>query len=134
MKPSDRDIEKLVIAGNSAPSAGNLKARRIFVIRSSAKRSELVEAALGQSWISEAPFVLLFCADNRAIMPYGIRGKELYCIQDATISASFSMLKATELGLATCWVGAFDDVKVSEAAGLPEHLRPVAILTVGYEK
>ncbi len=44
------------------------------------------------------------------------------------------MLKATDLGLATCWVGAFDEEKVTEAAGLPSYLRPVAILAVGYEK
>jgi nitroreductase len=77
---------------------------------------------------------MLFCADRKAIERFGERGRDLYCIQDATISASFAMIKATELGLGTCWIGSFDEDKVSQIAGLPEYLRPVAILSIGYEK
>ena len=134
MAPADRDIEKLVVAAGKAPSAGNLKARKVFVLRSETKKKGLMEAALHQEFIGEAPYLLLFCGDERAIAPYGDRGKDLYCVQDATIAATFSMLKATELGLGTCWIGAFDEEKVREAAGLPDHLRPVVILAVGYEK
>ncbi|MGA1793092.1 MAG: nitroreductase family protein [Thermoplasmatota archaeon] len=134
MAPSERDVEKLVLAANKAPTAGNLKARKVFVFKSESKRRSMMEAALHQTFIAEAPYLLLFCADRKAIDSYGDRGRDLYCVQDATISATFAMLKATELGLGTCWIGAFDEQKVSEAAGLPEYLRPVAILTVGYEK
>ena len=132
--PSDRDIEKLVLAAQKAPSAGNMKARKIFTIRSSTRIKKMMEAAMHQDWISEAPYLLLFCADHRAIAKYGDRGKDLFSVQDATIAASFAMLKATDLGLATCWVGSFDEKSISEAAGLPDYLRPVAILSVGYEK
>jgi nitroreductase len=134
MAPSEREIEKLVIAAQKAPSAGNLKARKIFVYKGESQRKKLMEAALHQTFISEAPYLLLFCADQKAIAPYDDRGKDLYGIQDASIAATIAMLKATELGLGTCWIGAFDDEKVTEAAGLPSYLRAVAILTVGYEK
>ncbi|MFW3145180.1 MAG: nitroreductase family protein [Thermoplasmatota archaeon] len=132
--PSDQDIEKLLKAAEKAPTAGNLKARKVFVFKAQSKRKELMEAALHQEWISEAPFLILFCADRKAISSYGDRGKDLYCVQDATIAATYAMLKATDIGLGTCWVGAFDDAKVSEAAGLPDYLRPVAIIAAGYEK
>jgi nitroreductase len=36
------------------------------------------------------------------------------------------------LGLATCWVGAFDERDVRRAIGLPAELRPVALLPMGY--
>lgn len=134
MSPPDRDVEKVVQAAELAPTAGNLKARKVFVFKGESRRKQLMEASLDQTWISEAPYLMIFCGDEKAIASYGNRGKDLYCIQDATIAASFAMLKATELGLATCWVGAFEEAKVSEAAGLPTHLRPVAILAVGYEK
>jgi nitroreductase len=134
MSPSDRDIEKVVQAAELGPTAGDLKARKIFVIKGQSRKKELMEASLHQTWISEAPFLLIFCADQKAIEKYGERGKELYCIQDASIAASFAMLKATDLGLASCWIGAFDEEKVSTAAGLPSYLRPVAILALGYEK
>ncbi|MFO8051585.1 MAG: nitroreductase family protein [Thermoplasmatota archaeon] len=132
--PSDRDLEKIVHAAQQAPSAGNLKARKMFTIKSSTRIRQLMEGALHQKWITEAPYVMLFCADHRAIESYGERGKDLYSVQDATIAAAFAMLKATDLGLATCWVGAFDEKSISDAAGLPPYLRPVAILTLGYEK
>jgi nitroreductase len=130
MVPSERDIEKVVNAASKSPSAGNLKARKVFTFRGSSR----VSSALHQTWISEAPFLLVFCADDKAIKDFGERGRDLYCIQDATIAATYSMLKATELGLGTCWIGAFEEDVVKEAAGLPDHLRPVAILAVGYEK
>ncbi len=132
--PSDRDIEKLVVAAGAAPSAGNLKARKTFVIRSRSKKMQDIIEVLHQEWVSEAPFLLLFCADTKAIEKYGDRGRDLYCIQDASIAATFAMLRATDIGLATCWVGAFDEEGISKAFGLPSHLRPVSILVVGYEK
>lgn len=133
LKPSDRDIEKLLTAAGRAPSAGDLKARKVFVIRPGSRMREEMNRVLHQDWIHEAPFLLLFCADHKAIEPYGERGRELYSVQDATIAATFAMLRAVDLGLATCWIGAFDEGAVSAAAGLPAYLRPVAILTVGYE-
>ena len=132
--PSDRDVEKIVIAAQKAPSAGDLRSRKIFVFKSESKRKNLMEASLHQTFIAEAPYLLLFCADLKAVESYGERGKDLYCIQDATIAATYAMLKATDLGFGTCWIGAFEEVKVIEAAGLPSYLRPVVILTVGYEK
>ncbi len=134
MAPSERDIERIVQAADKAPTAGNLRARKIFVFKSETKRKSLMEASLHQTFVAEAPFLILFCADRKAIEPYKERGANLYCVQDATIAATFAMLKATELGLGTCWIGAFDEEKVSEAAGLPSYLRPVALLTVGFEK
>ncbi|MBN1390790.1 MAG: nitroreductase family protein [Candidatus Thermoplasmatota archaeon] len=134
MVPADNDMERIVAAARKAPSAGNLKAFKVFVLRSGTERRRMMESTLHQTFISEAPYLLLFCADLKAIEPYGGRGKELFCVQDATIAAVFAMLKATELGLGTCWVGAFDEDKVREASGSPPHLRPVAILTVGDEK
>ncbi|MGA1847775.1 MAG: nitroreductase family protein [Thermoplasmatota archaeon] len=134
MAPSERDVERIVQAAEKAPTAGNLKARKIFVFKGETKRKSLMEASLHQTFVAEAPFLILFCADRKAIEPYKERGANLYCVQDATIAATFAMLKATELGLGTCWIGAFDEEKVSEAAGLPSYLRPVALLTVGFEK
>lgn len=131
--PPDKDIEKVLKAAELAPSAGDLKARKLLFIKAASKRRELSEAAFGQDFVAQAPFVLVFCADLEAISPYGDRGRDLYCVQDATIAATFSMLKATELGLGTCWIGAFEEEKVREACGLKVTLRPVVMLTLGYE-
>ena len=56
MAPRDRDIEMVVQAAELAPTAGNLKARKIFTIKGQSRKKELMEASLHQTWISEAPW------------------------------------------------------------------------------
>jgi nitroreductase len=87
---------------------------------------------LDQRFLAQAPVVLLYAANATRGAKYGERGAQLYCVQDATIAAAYTQLAATALGLATCWVGAFDDAQVARAAQLPAGQRPVALLPVGY--
>jgi nitroreductase len=42
------------------------------------------------------------------------------------------ILEATELGLGTCWLGAFDEGKVKEILSIPEDIRVPAMFTLGY--
>ncbi len=130
---SDEAVSFILEAANSAPSAGDLQAYEIVVVRDKSVRAKLARAALGQWFIAEAPVDLVFLANpERSRVRYGRRGEVLYCIQDATIAATFAMLAATSLGLGTCWVGAFSDEAVLEAVGAKRPLIPVAIISVGY--
>ncbi|MFH0930680.1 MAG: nitroreductase family protein [Candidatus Zixiibacteriota bacterium] len=126
-------LEKLLYVANSAPSAGNLQAYQIFLVRQSAQKTALVNAAYGQDYIAQAPASLIFCADPlRSASKYGKRGSELYSIQDATISASYVHLAAVDLELGSVIVGAFDEDAVSKILNLPDMLRPIIILPIGY--
>jgi nitroreductase len=132
-KVTDEQIEKLLEAARWAPSAGNLQSWYFVVVKDQKIKEQLVEAALGQDFIAEAPVVIVSCADlERSASHYGNRGKELYAIQDATIATQNICLEATEMGLGTCWVGAFDEEAVSEILDLSGHLRPIAIIPIGY--
>lgn len=128
--------EKLQIileSANRAPSAGNLQAYEIYLVSKASDRVALARAAWEQEFVAQAPVVLVFCAHPaRASRRYGQRGVRLYALQDATIACTLAMLAATALGLATVWVGAFDDDAVSRAIGAPKDLVPVAILPIGY--
>jgi len=74
----------------------------------------------------------VFFADaERSAEKYGKRGAELYSIQDATIAGSFAMLAAVDVGLATVWIGDFDEKKVRQILQT-ETLRPVAMFSLGY--
>ena len=129
----DEKLRKILIAANLAPSAGNLQAYEIYVVRDQKIKARLAKAAFDQEFISEAPIVLVFCANPlRSSIRYGRRGEELYSVQDATIATTFAMLMATNLGLGNVWVGAFDDDEVRRILKLPEFLRPIAILPIGY--
>lgn len=124
--------ERLLAAINQAPSAGNLQAYQVYIVRNSATKQRLAAAALRQEFLAQAPVVLVFCACPQRSAKYGQRGAELYCVQDATIAVAYAQLAATALGLATCWVGAFDEATAAQALELPAGERPIAMLPVGY--
>ncbi len=126
-------MEAILEAANRAPSAGNLQAYEIYVVTRRTALRALVHASFGQEFVAETPVVLVFCAHaRRSSRKYGRRGTCLYCIQDATIACTYAQLAATTLGLATVWVGAFNDDAVREVIGVDCDLLPVAILPIGY--
>jgi nitroreductase len=125
-------LRSIFEAANTAPSAGNLQAYQVRVVRDQAKKNALATATYGQGFIADAPVCLIFCADpDRSAAKYGERGSELYSVQDATIAGTFAMLAAVNLGLATVWVGDFDEKKVQEVLEV-KSIRPVAIFSLGY--
>jgi len=130
---SENKLELIYEAINSAPSAGNLQAYEVFVVRDRVKLKQLANSALGQEFIAEAPVAFVFCANPaRSRWRYGMRGEKLYCLQDATIACAYAQLSATALGLGSVWVGAFNEDEVRKIIGVDKNLIPIAILPVGY--
>jgi nitroreductase len=126
-------VEKLVQAAQWAPSAGNLQPWEFIIVRRAETKRRLVEAALDQTFIEEAPVVIVVCANkNRSSQGYGSRGRTLYCLQDTAAAIQNLHLAACSLGLGTCWVGAFSEKKAREVLRIPEGIRPVAMIPVGY--
>jgi nitroreductase len=115
-----------------APSAGNLQSRRFYFVYRPEAKEKLAKAAYDQNFISQAPLVVVCCADLRIELHYGGRGSSLYSLQDVAASVQNLMLVATSLGLGTVWVGAFREGDVYPVLNLPDYLRPVAIVPVGY--
>jgi len=130
----DDKLNQILEVVNRAPSAGNLQAYRIFVVKDPKTRQVLSQATGNQECITQAPVVLVFCAEPmRSAARYGARGEQLYCIQDATIACNYAQLAATALGLATVWIGTvFDPETIRETLGIKEGLWPIALLPIGY--
>lgn len=129
----DELIDKIVEAGIWAPSAGNTQSWEVIIVKDHQTRVQLAVACYLREFIAECPIVFVICANKRrsgAI--YGERGRELYSIQDAACAAQNMLLKIHELGLGACWNGAFIEESVSDLLGIPEGVRPVALITVGY--
>jgi nitroreductase len=132
-KVSDRIIDEILDAATRAPSAGNVQDWEFVVVSSQDTKSKLVEAAFEQEFISQAPVVIVVCSNLRRISnAYGERGTSLYAIQNTANATQNMLLAAWEKGLGSCWVGAFNEVKVREALVLPEDVRPMAIVPLGY--
>ena len=126
-------LQRILEAADAAPSAGNRQAYEIVLVRDAERKQQLVDAAWDQTFIGEAPVVLVFlAAPERNRDRYAGRGAALYCVQDATIACAYAELTATALGLKCCWVGAYDDAAVAAAVGATGTLRPVAVLPIGY--
>lgn len=116
----------------SAPSAGDLQAYKIVVVREANERRKLAETT-DQAFLEEAPLCLVFCTDaERSAQAFGERGRELYALQDTTIAAAYAQLAAVAGGLGSAWVGYFDAAEVARSLALPAALRPVALLALGY--
>lgn len=125
-------ILNLLKAAESAPSAGNLRARRYFVVTNPQMRKVLSMAAYSQRQVETAPHLIVVCADvSRSSGRYGDRGS-LFSIQDAAAATMCLLLAAHDLGLGACWTGAFDDQIVQEALNLGKDMLPVAIISIGW--
>lgn len=126
-------ITQILNVVNTAPSAGNLQAYEVVVVKSKDVKAKLSEAALHQAFIGEASIVLVFIAKTEeSSMRYGRRGKELYSIQDATIACVYAMLACEALGLSSTWVGAFNDDKIIDILHCKNGEVPVVLLPIGY--
>jgi nitroreductase len=141
-------IGDLIEAIRWAPSAGNLQSRKFYFVFPQDRRFALAGAAgnpglaarmkkafktaVGWDPLSAAPLVIVACLDRRIAERYGERGERLYAIQDVAASLMNMMLVAHDRGLGTVWIGSFDEDAVAKALDLPGHLRPVALVPVGY--
>ncbi len=125
-------VVQILEAGRYAPAAGNLQSFRIVVVSDPGIKKQLAEACLKQYWIEEAPVILAICGkEDRLVHYYGERGK-FYLTQGCAAVAENMLLTATDLGVGSCWVGAFDTDKVMEAIGAPARAVPHMLITLGY--
>ena len=126
-------VEKLLEAARQAPSAGNVQPWEFVVASTQKTKTDLSFAAYEQKDLQDASAVIVVCADEkRAAEAYGVRGKNLYCIQDTAAAIQNILLTACSMGLGTCWIGAFKEEEVRKVINAPTDMRPVALIPVGY--
>ncbi len=128
----DGVLRDLLELANWAPSAGNLQSRDFVVVRDETARHALASAALDQEYVAQAPVDVVVCANLRRVSKYGERGRQLYAVQDAAAATQNLLLAAHDAGLGGVWVGAFDEEAVRNLLGLPDYVRPVAIVPLGH--
>jgi len=130
--PGMNKIGKILDAARHAPTAGGIPTIKIILIEDKGKKAQLAEAALNQSFIADAPYVAVVCSDKKqCVLSYGKRG-EMYARQQAGAAIENMFLKAIDLGIATCWVGAFDENAVKRILSIPNDIDVEALLPLGY--
>lgn len=123
-------LNEVLQAGVLAPTAKNLQPFHFIVVRDAAKLDELAKA-YPAPFFRQAPVVIVICTDVAQGWTRDRHDGKNYCEVDAAIAIDHMTLAATDNGLGTCWIGAFNPTMVSEVMGLPEGIEPLAMLPIG---
>jgi len=122
-------LQRILEAVRLAPSAKNKQEWRFVVVRDRHKREQLARAAHDQTFVGEAPVVIVCCAEtDRHVMRCGL---ECYPI-DVAIAIDHLTLAAVAEGLGTCWIGSFESERVKQILGIPQEIIVVELLPLGY--
>ena len=125
----DEKLTRILDAGRLAPSGHNSQPWRFVVVRDAARRKALRAAAKDQAFVEQAPVVIgVVGMDPEKVMTCEIPGDPVNC----AIAIDHMTLAAVAEGLGTCWIGAFHQDQAREVLGVPEGLRVIELLALGY--
>jgi nitroreductase len=129
-RPVDDEILRQVLdAARRAPSANNRQNWKFVVVRDAELRKGLAAAAMDQTFVGEAPVVIVACATKTDhVMPCGHPAH----LVDVAIAIEHMALAARALGLGTCWIGAFRQEDVKRVLGIPKSVQVIELLPIGY--
>lgn len=131
-KPDPVEPEKLqyvLEAARLAPTAVNYQAFKVIVAETAGRQTEL-QKIYGREWFIQAPYILCVCSiPGRCWVR---KDQKSFADIDAAIVMDHIILAATDQGLGTCWVGAFDSKAARGVLGLDDAWEPVVFTPLGY--
>jgi nitroreductase len=123
------ELQQVLEAARLAPTAANRQPFQLIVIHTAECEADL-RRIYPRAWFTQAPLVVCICG-----LPakgwVRVDGKN-YTDVDAAIAMDHLVLAATDLGLGTCWIAAFDPAAARQVLGLPEGVEPIAFTPLGY--
>ncbi|MCD6536803.1 MAG: nitroreductase family protein [Thaumarchaeota archaeon] len=121
-KPIPEEILKAILeAGRLAPTAKNLQPWHFIVVRDHEIKRKLIFTDWN-NFIEEASAVIVGCGEM----------DKKWAVVDVAIALQNMVIAAEALGLGSCWIGAFEEEEVKRVLGVPNHLKVVAMITIGY--
>lgn len=132
----DKEVEsekltKILELARLAPSFFNRQDWRFVVVQDRKTRGMLVDDARSPSFVAESPVVIVCCGKpTRAITDSDRSSYEV----DAAIALTYVTLAAVEYGIGSCWISIFDEKKIKEILSIPEEIRVIALMSLGYPK
>ena len=115
-------IDKLIEAGRLAPTAANKQRFKLVIVDDTDTKEKLAIACNDQMFVGTASSVIAGTVDQ------DWKWNQV----DLAIVFEHIVLEAFELGLGTCWIGAFNEEEVKKILNVPRNIRVVALLTLGY--
>jgi nitroreductase len=131
-KPSWKDVLGVIDLANQGPFAGNHNNLKYLIIEDEDMIKELA-GFCEQHWIKESKLLIAVCSDDTHLENiYGERGR-VYSRQQAGAAIQTLLLGLANLGIDSCWVGAYSDELIKEKLKIPQHIQIEAIVPVGFE-
>jgi len=131
-KPDWRNIIKCIDAARYAPMAGGNYTLK-FILVDEPKKIEKIKDACQQDFVSQASYVVVVCSNpSRTINAYGDKGK-IFTRQQAGAAIQNFLLKITESGLSTCWVGYFVESQIKRTLKIPKEIHVEGVFPIGFE-
>ncbi|MEM3404099.1 MAG: nitroreductase family protein [Nitrososphaeria archaeon] len=126
---TDREIPKDVLiklleAARLAPSARNSQPWHFVIVTDQEKKKRIAESGRWARFISNAPAIIVGCGDRE-------KSSKWFTV-DVSIALEHIVLKATEEGLGSCWIGSFDEEVVKDVLSIPDRYSVVALISLGY--
>jgi len=123
----EEELKYILEAARLAPSWANTQCWHFIVVTDPEIKSQIGE--VGFRWSARGPAMIVACADPAQS---GIKEDQHHYLVDVGIALEHLMLAATERGLGTCWIVAFDEARVKELLDIPDNIRIVALTPLGY--
>jgi nitroreductase len=130
-KPDWRLIIEAIDLARFAPMSGDNFTTK-FIMVSDPDKIAHIAAATQQFFVGKAKYIVVVCSSpSRTLNAYGDAGK-IYIRQQAGAAIQNFLLKLTELGLSTCWIGYFAESLIKEVLNIPEDIQVEAVFPIGY--
>lgn len=156
----DEWVREVLVSARLAPSGGNIQPWKFIVIKSPEAREDLAQYTIG--FVAKAPIIIVCCTDLTSYAEQGIRYRELkesgalkelsspgrtasykagemdrkqllsYLNLNTTIAVEHLILRATELGLGSCWVMMFKRKELASWLELEDSLYPLCLVPLGF--
>lgn len=127
--PSKEMLGLVAEAARQAPSAVNKQPWRLSIVTNKQKFDELRQA-YNREWFATAQAIIVVIGDHSQSW-HRADGKD-HCDIDVAIATEHIALKATDLGLSTCWVCNFDMEKANAAMGVKQDEEVCVLIPIGY--
>jgi nitroreductase len=126
----DGKLQKVLEAARLAPTAANRQPFQLIVAHTNGRQEELAKI-YPRPWFVQAPLIICSCSLGLKGWSRSLDGVN-YTLVDVAIAFDHLILAATDLGLGTCWIAAFNVEATRRALGIPPEADPVIITPLGY--
>jgi len=125
----EEKLAAVLEAARLAPTACNRQAFRLYVVPT-ADRQQALHQLYGREWLAQAPLLIGIAGEPGR--NWVRRDGRNYVDVDCAIAMDHLILQAADLGLGTCWIGAFDPAAARQLLELPPDWEPIAFTPLGY--